>query len=149
MGRITLAFVGILTFTFANVTAQKRVWNDDKEAVLKADTSLVKIRDLYYQKTVTVTYKEINQATFDERLEHLKNERAFLRSNFESNREQYLKQLEALDKQVEAERKFISETKKQMKWLDKDDRKAAGMEKTEAEIQNERREYFRVKPKKQ
>jgi hypothetical protein len=143
-----LSILALVLFTFSTY-AQRNVWRDDKEAVLKADTSLVKIGNSYYQKLITVTYKEVTSDTFDEKIEELKRRKDELKARFDGEREQYQKQLEQLNEQLEAERVFVQATKQEMKWLDREEKEKVNPKRSESEVQEARREeFFKSKPKK-
>ena len=139
--RLLVLFVLLSFMTELIANAQKNVWRDDREAVLKADTSLVKIEEKYYQKVITVTYKEVNESSFDENVEQLREQREQVRSEFERQREYFSTQLEKLNMEIEAERNFVQATKKEMRWLERE-------EKSEIQVKSERREdFFKTKNK--
>lgn len=148
MERYKLAIIIIFLTLFAvNVQAQKgsKVWNDDSNANLKADTSYVNIDSTYYRKIVTVTYSQIDATNYDNELEELKKKLDDLKSNFHSNKDRFEVEKTALQAQIEATKSFTKEVKKELKWLDIEERKTVKGNLTEDEIKQDRREYFRAK----
>jgi hypothetical protein len=124
------------------VNAQRNVWRDDSAAVLKADTSLVKINERYYQKKITVTYKEVTEANFDEKIEELKNRKEDLRLRFDGEQERYRNEIDVINEQLEAERIFVQSAKKEMRWLDREEKEVLNPKQNENGFQDERREEF-------
>lgn len=149
MAAFRLVLFFLFTFYVGEITvyAQRNVWRDDKEAVLKADTSLVKIEDSYFQKVITVTYKEVTPTNFDDELERLRGQISDLRTRFDSDRERFLGEVEQLNLKIDAESNFMRAAKKEMRWLDREERLSQNPKKNEVDIQAERRDFFKSKTK--
>lgn len=122
--------------------AQRKVWNNDVEAVTKADTSMVRISDRYYTKIITVTYTEINERMFDDKLEAVKQQLEQAREQ----RRQVNDEIDRLIANLNAEREYVKKVKEDMKWLDREERRAVTPDPVDELA--ERRKAFLVKPPK-
>lgn len=120
MRKITvLLTMTVFVFAQTDIAAQK-VWNNDRKAEFKADTSIVEIRGIFYKKIIAVSYEEVNeeklQAEFDATKEAIRAQRRELNNRMKEDSIALAK----LELELDMQRSFFKAARKDLKIAAKD-----------------------------
>lgn len=107
---VTLLFC----LVFFGALGQRKVWNDDKEANIKSDTSLVTIDGKDYRKLIVVTYEEINKKKLKENFIRQKQELRWAQEQ-RAELDERIAKMQAEMSQIKS---LYSETAKKQNWKD-------------------------------
>lgn len=105
-----------LFLTSIKLTAQKKVWNDDKAAVVKVDTQQVNIDGRDYRKFVTVTYEEVTKDALKNDFRQKREELA----NLQAQKDDIDVRIEKLRLEMDDIKSLFSAYGKSKKWKEKE-----------------------------